>query len=174
MRRIVVIGTSGSGKTMLASRIARLRNLAHIELDALHWGPGWTPRHDFVQSVESALGAQAWVVDGNYGKLRPMIWEAADAIVWLDYSMTVTFVRVFRRTFGRWWRRDILWQNNRERLWGQFCTRHSLFLWVIRTWRTHRRDYPKLLKAAAISGKQIVRLRSPRQTETWLGLLGSS
>ena len=145
-----------------------------MELDALHWGPNWTPHADFAERVESALRGETWVIDGNYGKVRPMIWSAADAIVWLDYPMTITFTRVFQRTFLRWWRREKLWQNNRERLWDQFCTRESLFLWVVQTWRKHRRDYPILLKTAARSGKRIVRLRSPRQAEAWLAAMAGS
>ena len=39
--RIVVVGTSGAGKTTLARRIAALLMLPHIELDAINWQPGW-------------------------------------------------------------------------------------------------------------------------------------
>ena len=42
-RRIAVVGTSGSGKTTLAHRLAQQLGIPHVELDALHWDPNWTP-----------------------------------------------------------------------------------------------------------------------------------
>jgi len=74
--RIVVIGTSGAGKTTLARRIASRLELPHIELDAINWQSGWhdLTRHDpqeFVRRVTEAIQAEAWVVDGNYGPAPP-------------------------------------------------------------------------------------------------------
>ena len=43
MQRIVVVGTCGSGKTTLAAELAKRIEAPHVELDALHWGPHWTP-----------------------------------------------------------------------------------------------------------------------------------
>jgi adenylate kinase family enzyme len=174
MRRIVVVGTSGSGKSTLARQIARVKNIPYIELDALFHGPNWTPRADFVQNVEAAISGEAWVIDGNYGVVRLKIWAAADVIIWLDYSMTITFTRVFRRTVGRWWRRDVLWNGNRETLWLQFCTRDSLFLWVLTTWRRHRRDYPGRLREQVAAGKKVVRLHSPKDAQRWLQALSAA
>ena len=81
--RIVVVGTSGAGKTTLARRIAASLELPHIELDAINWQSGWRDltQHDpeeFVRRVDEAIEAEAWVVDGNYvpcatgsGSVRP-------------------------------------------------------------------------------------------------------
>ena len=76
--RIVVIGTSGAGKTTLARKIAERLGLPHIELDAINWQPGWRDldRHDqpeFVRSVSEAIQAERWVADGNYGSVRDML-----------------------------------------------------------------------------------------------------
>ena len=78
--RIVVVGTSGAGKTTLARRIAGLFELPHIELDAINWQSGWhdLTRHDpeeFVRRVNEAIKAEAWVVDGNYGPVRDRVWQ---------------------------------------------------------------------------------------------------
>ncbi|PSN09965.1 adenylate kinase, partial [filamentous cyanobacterium CCP5] len=67
-QRIVVIGTSGSGKTTLARQIAQSLQVTHIELDALHWEPHWTPAAPevFRERVTIALAGDRWVADGNY------------------------------------------------------------------------------------------------------------
>src|SRR3954447_13151300 len=133
MRRIVVVGTSGSGKTTLARQLAARLNLPHVELDALYWGPNWTPREDFAQRVESAISQGNWVVDGGYAIVRHIIWPRADTIVWLDFPMRIVFMQVLRRSLIRGFRREMLWGGSRESIWKQFCTRESILLWVIQT-----------------------------------------
>ena len=57
-RRVVVVGTSGSGKTSISSRLAALLDVRHVELDALHWERGWVEAHpeNLRRRVEVALG----------------------------------------------------------------------------------------------------------------------
>ncbi len=87
-RKIVVIGSTGSGKTTLALRISEQLQIPHIELDALYWGPNWTetPQDIFREKVAVALAGDEWVVDGNYTKTYDIVWGRADTIIWLDYE----------------------------------------------------------------------------------------
>ena len=68
LSRVVVVGTSGAGKTTFARRLAGSLGVRHIELDALHWDSGWVPKglDEFRQSVGEAVAQERWVVDGNY------------------------------------------------------------------------------------------------------------
>jgi adenylate kinase family enzyme len=102
-RRIAVTGTSGSGKTTVARRIAAMSRLAHVELDALHWEPGWTPAEPevFRRRVADALAGDAWVVDGGYAQVRDLTWGGAEHMIWLDYSMPRALWQVTVRTFRR-------------------------------------------------------------------------
>ena len=167
MKRIVVIGTSCSGKTTLARQLAQKLNLPHIEIDSLHWGPNWTVHEDFDDRVDRATQRGAWVMDGNYTRIRIYTWSRADTIVWLDYPARVVGLRALRRTIVRAWRRTELWNGNRESFRLSFFDRESVLLWVWRTWRIRRRDTPKLLRRPEYATKQIVRLRHPREAERW-------
>jgi adenylate kinase family enzyme len=145
-RRIAVVGTTGSGKTTLARRLARWLGQRHVELDALYWEPKWTPAATdaFRKRAVQAVSGDGWVVDGNYGQVRDIIWSRADTMVWLDYSLPVIFWRLVRRTFWRMGTLAELWNGNHERPREQFVSRDSLFLWALRTYRKSRRQYPLL------------------------------
>lgn len=169
-RRVVVVGTTGSGKTTVARRLAALLGCPHVELDALHWGPRWTPapREVFRERVRRATAAARWVADGNYGQVRDVLWPAADTIVWLDYSLPVILGRLLRRTLRRCLLREELWAGNREDLRTAFLSRDSILLWALRTYRRRRREYPELFRRAEYRHLRVIRLRSPGETESWL------
>ena len=77
LRRIVVIGSSCSGKTTLAKKIADELGIQHIELDAIHWMPNWVPRppEELRTLTAAAVAQDRWVVDGNYRVVRDIVWE---------------------------------------------------------------------------------------------------
>jgi len=171
--RIAVVGTTGSGKTTLAQRIALHLALPHVELDALHWGPDWSeaPIEAFREQTSAALAGERWVVDGNYSRVRDIVWARADTVVWLDYPLWLILARLLRRTCRRVFTRQMLWGNNRESFRTQFFSRDSLFVWVWRTYPRRRQEYPLLLAEPQHAHLTAVRLRSPRQTRRWLASL---
>ena len=74
MERVVIIGSSCSGKTTMARRLADILQTPHIEQDAIHWLPDWQEREDdeFRELVGTAVAADRWVVDGNYNMVRDL------------------------------------------------------------------------------------------------------
>ncbi len=170
-RRVVIIGTTGAGKTTLASRLAALLEVPHIELDALHWGPGWiaaeTERFRALATEHTA--GPAWVVEGNYRAVRDIVWGRADTLVWLDYAYPVVLARLFRRTMRRGLTGQRLYNSNVESLRTHFLTRDSLFLWQVKSHWRRRREYPGLFQEPAYRHLQVVRLRTPRAAARWLG-----
>lgn len=170
LQRVVVVGTSGSGKTTLASQLARRLGLPHVELDAIHWGPNWTPAPVDVlrKRVAGALSGEAWTVDGNYSRVRDIVWSRADTVVWLDYSLPVIMGRVIRRTVRRSLFREELWNENRERFRDSFFSRDSIILWSLQTYQRRRKEYPLLLSQPENAHLDLVRLRTPREADIWL------
>lgn len=175
MKRINVVGTSCSGKTTLARAVAARLDLEHIELDALFWGPDWTPVPEatFRERVGNAVSADAWVIDGGYSPVRDLTWSRVDTVVWLDYPMPLVIGRWARRTVARLRSQDEFWPGtgNRESL-GNALGRGGLLSWIVRThWRRRR------TMAAALAARpevQAIRLRSPAQAGRWLLTIGRS
>src|SRR5437867_5486367 len=115
MNRVLVVGTTGSGKTTTARAIAQRLNAPYIELDALWWKPNWTEsdHDDFRERVDAATSGDRWVADGNYiTPLRDTLWSKADTVVWLDVALPLIVLRLIRRTISRSLRKTELWSGN--------------------------------------------------------------
>lgn len=168
--RIVVLGTTGAGKTTLAGEIAHALEVPHVELDYYRFRENWVevPNDEFRQRVREALRGDRWVADGNYGLARDVIWPRATLLVWLDYPIYLVLWRLFWRTIGRGVLRKELWHGNKEKLWWHFVTRDSLFLWALKTHWLRRRQVPSQLARPEHGHLELVRLRSVRETREWL------
>jgi adenylate kinase family enzyme len=173
--RITVVGVSGSGKTFYASKLAQKLGIPHIELDALHWEPNWQPAplEVFRQRVIEATCAPAWTLDGNYSKVRDIVWGRAQLVVWLDYPLATIMSRVLRRTFSRILFQKELWNGNRETLQGLFH-RDNIILWAFQTYFRRRKLYPQLFASSEYAHLAVVRLYSPKRANDWLQELTSS
>jgi adenylate kinase family enzyme len=164
--RIAVVGTTCAGKTTVAKRLAERHRVPHIELDALHWGPGWSEptAEEFRALVEEALSVEGWIADGGYhGKLGDLVLGKADLVVWLDPPLSTVLRRLGSRTVRRVRSGGELWGGNRETWRGAFLARDSLFLWALKTHRPRRARYEERL-----AKYDVVRLRSDREIEAWL------
>ncbi len=173
MRRVSVVGTTGSGKTTVGRELASRLGVPFVELDALNWGPRWTPADPALlrARTENATEGDAWVVDGNYGGaagIRDLVWERADTVVWLDYWLGRILWQLLRRTVGRLATREALWSGNRETFRTAFLSRNSLFAWALLTYARRRRQYPVLLALPRHAHLRVLRFRSPTETRRWL------
>ena len=171
-QRIVVVGTTGSGKSTMAERLANKIGGEFIELDALHWEPDWmeAPFEVFRSRVGMATQAQAWVVAGNYHVVRDLIWKRAEAIIWLDYSFPIVFWRLTTRTIRRAITREELWNGNREKFWWHFklWSDESLFKWLFKTYWRRKREYPQLFALPEHKHLNVIHFRTPQETEEWM------
>lgn len=170
MKRIIIIGTSCSGKTTLAQNIAKSLDITHIELDALHWLPNWVERDndEFTELVQNAIQVESWVMDGNYSVVRHVTWPQADTIVWLNYSFPLVCYRALKRTIRRMFTREQCCGNNVESFRQSFLSSNSILLWVLKTYHPVKKRYLLLLQNPEHQHLQMIVLKNPKQTEQFL------
>ncbi len=176
MKRVVVIGTSCSGKTMFASQLADQLSITHTELDVLHWLPDWQirPLEEFRSSVKEVVEQDRWVIDGNYSKVRNTIWPRATHLIWLNYPFRTIFSRALRRTLRRVVSREELFASNRESLSRALFNPESIVWWVLRTYRRRRREYSHLFQLPQNNHLIIIELKDQIEADRFIAGLQDS
>jgi adenylate kinase family enzyme len=166
-RRVLVAGSSGSGKTTTAARVAAVLQVPHVEIDALFHGPGWTPRPAFEADVRRFAAEPAWVTEWQYASVRALLAERADLLVWLDVPRSLVMRQVVRRTVVRRVRRTELWNGNVEPPFLTFLTDpEHIVRWAWKTHAENRRRTAQLLQQRP--DLDVVRIRSRRDLAGWL------
>lgn len=166
--KVIVVGTSGCGKTTLAGKLAKKFDLTDIELDELFWKPGWkTSSHEeFSQKIESKLSeSSGWVIHGNYSKTRDLYWEKGTHLIWLDYSFFRIFYRVVTRTVRRVMKRETVCNGNREGFVQSFMSKDSIILWMLKTYKRRKRQYNDLIRSDKVSHLKVLRFTRPSQID---------
>lgn len=91
MRKIIVIGCPGSGKSTFARALGELTGLPVFHLDMLNWNADKTtvPKEVFRQRLREVLQKDAWIIDGNYGSTIELRLQSCDTAFFLDYPTEV-------------------------------------------------------------------------------------
>src|SRR5215510_1198271 len=99
MKKILVIGSGGSGKSTVATRLGALLDLEVIHLDQFFWRPGWISLspEDWAQTVTELLDRESWIIDGNYSGTLELRFRKCDTIIFLDLSRWLCLWRIVTR-----------------------------------------------------------------------------
>jgi len=172
-RKIIITGTSCTGKTTLGGKISQHLSIFQVDLDAYHFLPNWVEKEQsvFVNDVLNAIqDKSSWVITGNYhSKFKDSLWQEAQTIFWLNYPLYVILGRYFKRTFRRVVYKEKCCGENYETLRKTFST-DSVFLWIFRShWRKKKRI--KKWMQRDFSDKEWIVFRHPKQATKFLAEL---
>ena len=164
MRRILVIGNSGGGKSTLARRLGEKLGLPVIHLDVLFWKPGWveSDRDDYLTRVMAALAVPVWICDGQFTSSFHLRMPMADTIVWIDQPRALCLIRaIWRAVTYRGGGRPDMAEGCQEKIDLEFYR----YIWTF-----NREKAPELEAALTTHGAhaRIFRLKSDREIARFL------
>lgn len=162
MRRVVVLGCGGSGKTTFATKLGRGTSLPTIHLDELFWNPGWvpTPEDEFVARQAEEVARETWIIEGDYAGSLEVRTARADTVIFLDLPRRICLRRVILRRLRR--------RDGSSPAPGCPQKVDLEFLRWIWRWRRDRRPIALAKLEEHASGAHKVVLTSPREVEAFL------
>src|SRR5262245_21432347 len=111
MKRVVILGRGGAGKSVFASTLGAMTGIPVIELDKIFWKPGLvaTPRDQWLEVQRKLVEEPNWIMDGDLGPYDAVEerLRAADTVILLDFWLARCVWRALRRSregadFWRW------------------------------------------------------------------------
>lgn len=163
MKKVVVVGSGGAGKSTFSRRLGEITGLEVIHLDSVYWRPNWTepPKDAWAATVARLIQRDSWIMDGNFGGTRELRMRAADTIIFLDLPRRLCLYRGAKRAilyYGR--RRPDMAGGCNERLDREFL------LWI---WNYPKTSRVRLLaELEKLPNKRIVVLRSRADVRKFL------
>jgi adenylate kinase family enzyme len=122
MRRVLVVGSGGAGKSHFSAQLAERTQLPLVHLDALYWRPDWVEpsRDEWDATLTDLLQRECWIMDGNYNRTLERRIAACDTVIFLDRSRWLCLYRVIKRrlTYRKTSRPDMTLGCNEQLSWS--------------------------------------------------------
>lgn len=162
MKRVLVLGNGGTGKSTVSLAIGERLGLPVIHLDQHYWLPSWTERDpdEWRQLLATLLAGDRWVMDGNFRNTLPQRLERATHAVFLDLPRRVAIPSVLYRRIryaGRG-RVDL----------PAGCTETANLGFLRYLWDYPTRSRPAVVRILDETDVPVTRLTSRRAVDRWL------
>ncbi len=109
MKKIIVIGSPGAGKSTFSRRLRDITGLPLYHLDMIWHKPDKTniSKEEFDRLLEEILVTDKWIIDGNYQRTLETRLEKCDTVFLMDFLLDVCLAGAKARIGKR--RDDMPW-----------------------------------------------------------------
>ena len=155
MKRILIIGNCGSGKSTFSKKLNRHLKLELKHLDNLFWKPNWkeTPKQEWKEIVRYIIKKDRWIIDGNYNSTLDIRIKRADTIIFLDIPRSICLWNASKRVIkGKYFKvvRDDIANGCNERF------DLSFYKWIWNYNKNVRQRYLNLLQSLENKKKVVI------------------
>ena len=99
MKKVIVIGCPGSGKSTLSRALHQATGIPLFHLDMMYWieDRKVVEKSVFRARLSETLQKDTWIIDGNYGSTMELRLQACDTVIFLDYPPEICLEGVRQR-----------------------------------------------------------------------------
>ena len=158
MKKVIVIGCPGSGKSTFARKLKDITELPLHHLDMMYWNENKTTveREVFDARLKDVIATSKWIIDGNYARTMETRLNNCDTVFFLDYPTDICIKGIEERQGQA--RSDMPWIEN--------STDDEFISFVQNFNKSNRPEVIKLLRK--YSDKNIIVFRSRAESEKYL------
>ena len=169
-KKILIIGSAGSGKTTLSKKLNKKLSLPIIHLDKYYWRSNWqcVSNDEWEKIIEKFSNQKTWIMDGNYSKTIATRLQYADVVIFLDIPRYICLLRVILRRFK--------FSSNKTRVdIPQDCKERMSFEFYKWIWNFPKRSRPGILELLESTSKtqktQVIILKNSTQINEFIANL---
>ncbi len=178
MKKIVIIGCCGSGKTTLAYQLSRKLSTEVYDLDDFFWHAGWvvTPADRWQEIQNELVSGDRWIISGTYHSTLDIRMAAADTVIFLDLPLWLCFLRVLKRKIRNYCGLERTLPKRVQddhkigfkSLWNDFD-----FLWYVLMFKRKYNIQIRKMLYQVRSDKHVIELSSPREVAQFINSIES-
>ena len=158
MKKVIVIGCPGSGKSTVSRALHNKTGIPLYHLDMMYWNADKTTveKSVFLERLSAVLEKDEWIIDGNYGSTMELRMAVCDTVIFLDYPLDVCLDGIKERRGKP--RSDMPWIETEE---------DAEFIEFIKNYNEQQK--PKVLELLEkYSDKNIIIFKSREQADAFL------
>lgn len=163
MKRILIIGSNGAGKSTFSFALAEKLNLPLIHIDQIYWHGNWevTPPEDFQERLLQEVQKDEWIIEGNNVRSLDQRLRYADTVFWFEFPPLLCTKDIIRR--------EVRYRGKARPDMPETCISKFQLSFLRYAWnfnKTYRERITKLLREAA--HVDVIRFTNRRQVKKYL------